>query len=433
MAKRLNTRAAASKLSWQIIDKGQSLDAAISCFFESTDYSPQDRGFIQELAYGVCRWYGELDAVASTLLRSPIRNKDRVVHFVLLVGLYQLRHLDTAKHAAVGETVSACKQLDKQWAKNLINGCLRSYLRAPCILKQNADHISHPDWIRKAIQRAWPEHSNAILEANNQRPPMCLRVNGRQNDRDSYLEKLRTLGIKASVDTNAQDGIVLHSPSPVSSLPDFDSGACSVQDTAAQISADLLDTKTGMTVLDACAAPGGKTAHILERCDNQLTMHALDISERRCQQLLSTLSRLELTAKVFQADASKHPSWEAPKDGYDRILIDAPCSGLGVIRRHPDIKHHRRPSDIDTLEKIQASLLDNLWGQLKPAGIMLYMTCSVLPRENEQQIQQFVTRTNDAMLIDISHPCALTLDHGVQTLPGVHDMDGFYYCVLQKR
>ncbi len=433
MAKRINTRAAASKLSWQIIDKGQSLDLTISSFFESTDYSPQDRGFVQELVYGVCRWYGELDAVASTLLRSPIRNKDRVVHFVLLVGLYQLRHLDTAEHAGVAETVSACKQLGKPWAKNLINGCLRSYLRAPCELKQDADHISHPNWIRNAIKQAWPEHANAILEANNKRPPMCLRVNGRQTDRDSYLEKLGALGIEARADRNAKDGIVLHTPSPVSSLPDFDSGACSVQDTAAQISADLLDARTGMMILDACAAPGGKTAHILERCDNQLTMHALDISERRCQQLLSTLSRLELTAKVFQADASKTPSWEAPDDGYDRILIDAPCSGLGVIRRHPDIKHHRRPSDIDTLEKIQASLLNNLWDHLKPSGIMLYMTCSILPRENEQQIQQFVARTNDAMLIGISHPSALTLDHGVQTLPGVHDMDGFYYCVLQKK
>jgi len=433
MAKRLNTRAVAAKLSWQIIDKGQSLDAAIANFFESNEYSPQDRGFIQELVYGVCRWYGELNDVAATLLRSPIRNKDRVIHFVLLVGLYQLRHLDTAEHAGVGETVSACKQLDKQWAKNVINGCLRNYLRAPTEVSESANQKSHPDWIQQAIHKAWPEYSNIIFAANNQRPPMCLRVNRRQHSRDDYLAQLNAFSIEASADTNSDDGIILASPCAVSSLPNFDRGSCSVQDTAAQISADLLDLKAGMSVLDACAAPGGKTAHILERCDNNADVQALDISERRCQQLFSTLSRLELNAEIINADASKAPTWDIPDNGYDRILIDAPCSGLGVIRRHPDIKHHRRKSDIDSLDAIQAALLDNLWQQLKPGGLMLYMTCSILPRENEQQIEQFVGRTNGAMLDAISHPSALTLNHGVQTLPGVHDMDGFYYCVLRKQ
>jgi 16S rRNA (cytosine967-C5)-methyltransferase len=433
MAKYLNTRAAASKISWQIIDKGQSLDAALSSFFEAQEYSPQDRGFIQELVYGVCRWYGELDTVAATLLRSPIRNKDRVIHFVLLIGLYQLRHLETAEHAAVGETVSACKQLNKQWAKNVINGCLRNYLRAPTELDENANQVSHSDWIQSTIKLAWPEHYQTIFAANNERPPMCLRVNRRQHSRDDYLAQLATSNIDAIADENASDGIILSSPCPVSALPGFADGSCSVQDTAAQISADLLDIRSGMSVLDACAAPGGKTAHILERGDNALTMHALDISERRCEQLNSTLERLKLSADVMTADASKLPSWTLPNDGYDRILIDAPCSGIGVIRRHPDIKHHRRASDIDTLESIQARLLENLWPLLRSDGLMLYMTCSILPRENEQQIERFLARENDAMLLDISHPSALTLNHGVQTLPGVHGMDGFYYCLLQKK
>jgi 16S rRNA (cytosine967-C5)-methyltransferase len=433
MAKHLNSRAAAAKLSWQIIDKGQSLDITLSNFFESTQYSPQDRGFIQELVYGVCRWYGELDTVAATLLRSPIRNKDRVIHFVLLVGLYQLRHLDTAEHAGVDETVSACKQLDKQWAKNVINGCLRNYLRAPNEVAEDANHLSHPEWISQAIQKAWPDHIKRILTANNQRPPMCIRVNRRQYKRDDYLALLADAGIDAKADPNTPDGITLDSPCAVTLLPGFEQGSCSVQDTAAQISADLLDVKIGMSVLDACAAPGGKTAHILERCDNKIDMHALDISEGRCQQLDSTLGRLELKADIFTADATADPSWPMPNGGYDRILIDAPCSGLGVIRRHPDIKHHRRPSDIDALEKIQTALLDKLWSHLKPGGIMLYMTCSVLPRENEVQIKKFVARTNDVMLIKTPHPCALTLKHGAQTLPGVHGMDGFYYCLLQKQ
>lgn len=438
MAKKLNTRAAAAKLAWQIIDNGQSLDAAVAHYFESSEHSPQDRGFIQELVYGVCRWYGELDAVAGTLLRSPIRNKDRVIHFVLLVGLYQLRHIETAEHAAVGETVSACKQLNKVWAKNVINGCLRNYLRdndeseQPSTHTENAAILSHPQWIRDAIVAAWPEHATLIIDANNQRPLMCLRVNRRQISRDDYLEKIRALDILAEADPYADDGIILTKAVPVTSLPEFDSGACSVQDTAAQLSADFLQATPGMSVLDACAAPGGKTAHLLERADNALNMHALDISERRCTQLHSTLGRLDLHADIINADACDTDSWAVPKDGYDRILIDAPCSGLGVIRRHPDIKHHRRPSDIETLNKVQLQLLRNLWSTLKPNGLLLYMTCSVLPSENEAQAKQFIDSTSNAKLEKITHPNAITLDCGVQTLPGVHNMDGFYYCLLRK-
>lgn len=432
MAKHLNTRAAAAKLSWQIIDKGQSLDSTIATFFELSDYSPQDRGFIQELVYGVCRWYGELNTVANTLLKSPIRNKDRVIHFVLLVGLYQLRHLDTPEHAGVGETVSACKQLDKQWAKNVINGCLRNYLRAPNELENTAS-LSHPDWMKAAIASAWPEHQQSILEANNQRPPMCLRVNRRQFSRDQYIDMLNEVEISAQADPCSVDGIILDQACAVTALPNFDDGACSVQDTAAQIAVELLDVKPEMNILDACAAPGGKTAHILERCDNSVNMHALDISERRGQQLESTLARLQLNAEICIADATKTPTWNPPQTGYDRILIDAPCSGLGVIRRHPDIKHHRRPSDIDTLEIVQAAILDQLWSVLSPTGVMLYMTCSVLPKENEKQIIKFLQRTKNAQLLPIQHPNGLELKHGVQTLPGIHAMDGFYYCLLGKK
>ncbi|RBP48831.1 16S rRNA (cytosine(967)-C(5))-methyltransferase RsmB [Arenicella xantha] len=432
MAKTLNTRAAAAKLCWQIIDKGHSLDAALADLFETQDFSPQDRGFIQELIYGVCRWYGELDTVAASLLKTPIRNKDRVIHFVLLVGLYQLRKLDTAEHAAVAETVSACKQLNKQWAKNLINGCLRTAQRDPLILEQDMNSLSHPSWIRDAIDTAWPQQAAAIMAGNNQRPPMCLRVNSRHASRDDYQSQLAEAGIASDIDPNTRDGLILQQPVSVTLLPQFDQGACSVQDSAAQIAADLLDCQPGMHVLDACAAPGGKTAHILERCDNQLSMDALDISESRCEQLHGTLARLQLNANVYVADASETPSWPTPATGYQRILIDAPCSGLGVIRRHPDIKHHRRPSDIEQLQSIQAALLQNLWAYLAPGGKMLYMTCSILPAENNAQVSQFVAQQNDAMLIATPHPVAQTVEPGVQTLPGVHAMDGFYYCLIQK-
>ena len=437
MAKRLNTRATAAKLSWQVIDKGQSLDAVLAEHFAEFETSPQDRGFTQELCYGVCRWYGQLDAIAAQLLKSPIRNKDRVVHFVLLVGLYQLTHLNTADHAAVGETVNACKQLNKQWAKNLINGCLRTAQRESDSLDANLgddqDELAHPDWIAEAIKTNWPEHAKTIFTANNQRPPMCLRVNSRLSTRDDYLERLKQIDIAAKQDPYSKDGIILDQAVAVTALPDFAEGACSVQDTAAQLACDFLQIEQGMTVLDACAAPGGKTAHMLERADDQLSMHALDISERRCEQLYGTLGRLDLDAQVFCADASVKPSWPVPSDGYDRILIDAPCSGLGVIRRHPDIKHHRRIDDIDKLNQVQQNLLSNLWQHLKPNGLMLYMTCSILQRENQHQAKAFLAEQEDASIKVIQHPKALALEVGVQTLPGVHDMDGFYYCLIRKQ
>ncbi|NND00771.1 MAG: 16S rRNA (cytosine(967)-C(5))-methyltransferase RsmB, partial [Gammaproteobacteria bacterium] len=297
---------------------------------------------------------------------------------------------------------------------------------------KNQNQLSHPHWMLAAIRHAWPEYADLILNANNRRPPMCLRVNGRYCSRESYLAKLSEADMAGVPDSFTRDGIVLEKPVPVGLLPDFDQGAVSVQDTAAQLACDILDVHRGHSVLDACAAPGGKTAHILERADNQLTMHAVDISESRCNQLQETLRRLKLDAQVFAADASDGTGWPSPNNGYDRILIDAPCSGLGVIRRHPDIKHHRRIDDIANLREIQRQLLNQLWLLLKPEGLMLYMTCSILPEENIEQINYFLDEHPDAYPANFEHPHALDLEFGKQTLPGVHGMDGFYYCLLQK-
>jgi len=433
MSKPLNTRAAAAHISWRIIDGGKSLDAALAKILESHSYDAKDRAFIQELVYGVCRWYGALDKTASTLLRSPIRKKDRVVHFVLLTGLYQLQYLQTADHAAVAETVNACSQIKKPWAKNLINGCLRTHLRnAQNVDKDEASQLSLPNWILLELENAWPNYIDRITSAINQRPPLCLRINRRQTTRDNYLEKLRSADLGAEPDEHSADGIILNQAVPVVALPDFFQGIVSVQDTAAQLVCDFIQAEQKMSVLDACAAPGGKTAHILERADNQLDMTALDVSETRCDQLKETLARLGLNANVFCADASQSPTWSVTKAGYDRILIDAPCSGIGVIRRHPDIKHHRTRADIKSLAELQYQILQNLWPLLRPGGLLLYVTCSILPQENEHQIGQFVDNQNDAMLKKINHPNALPLQYGVQTLPGVHDMDGFYYSLITK-
>lgn len=436
MTKKLNTRAVAAKLSWQIIDRGQSLDAALSQHFETNQVSDQDRGFTQELVYGVCRWYGALDGVAKSLLKSPIRNKDRVLHFVLLVGLYQLTHLKTADHAAVAETVSACQQLNKGWGKNLINGCLRSFLRRDDVSSFDSNQNclqAHPSWIVDAIKSDWPDYTEQIIHANNQRPPMCLRVNSMQYTIEDYLKMLSNENIAAHADPHSRHGIILEQGVSVNLLPGFFSGAVSVQDTAAQLAADLLQLEHGQTVLDACAAPGGKTAHALELSNGLIDMTALDISEARCEQLSDTLQRLELKAQIYCADASETSTWPLSESGYDRIMIDAPCSGLGVIRRHPDIKHHRTPDDIDSLTLTQKAILENLWPMLKPDGLLLYLTCSIFSKENQHQISQFLASQNDAIVEEIKHPNALALEYGVQTLPGVHDMDGFYYVLLSKR
>lgn len=438
MAGKLNTRATAAKLAWQIIDKGQSLDAALGDYFLHRELSNQDRALTQELVYGVCRWYGELNQTAATLLKKPIRKQDRVIHHVLLVGLYQLRHLQTARHAAVAETVAACQQLNKPWAKNLVNGCLRSYLRttrdsSAAVDQPQRQRLAHPTWMVEAIENAWSDHANTILAANNQRPAMCLRVNQRFVSRDAYLIVLANAGIASKADPYCTEGVILDKAVAVAALPNFANGAVSVQDSAAQLACGILNAKPGHLVLDACAAPGGKTAHLLERADTPITLHALDISEHRCAQLHNTLERLQLVAEVFVADACKPPAWPVPELGYDRILIDAPCSGLGVIRRHPDIKHHRRPDDILQLNKIQQALLNQLWFLLKPGGLMLYMTCSILPSENREQVEKFIATHTDARLAEFAHPNALALDFGKQTLPGVHGMDGFYYCLLKKQ
>lgn len=436
MSSQYNTRAAAAALCQKIIDQGQSLDRALSEFFTNNQYSPADKGFVQELVYGVCRHKGLLDVVASQLLQKPLRNKEQLVHQLLLVGLYQLHFLDTPAHAAVGETVKASKQLGKTWASKLINGCLRNYQRKQddiqrYLAQQTSPETTHPQWIAEAIKQTWPDYAEQIFTANDQRAPMCLRVNQHHNSREQYLEKLDNQEIQAKHDPFSKDGIILDKAVAVSQLPDFDNGHVSVQDTAAQLACSILDASPNQTVLDACAAPGGKAAHLQEAADNQLQLQALEISETRVSSLKDTFSRLNLSAEIFKGDATDLSSWPH-FEAYDRIIIDAPCSGLGVIRRHPDIKHHRRESDIQTLVELQNSILNSLWPLLKPSGQLLYMTCSILPSENQQQIQKFISDNQDAVCLDFKHPNAIDLDFGKQTLPGVHGMDGFYYALLGK-
>jgi len=351
-----------------------------------------------------------------------------------LVGLYQLKYMRVKPHAAVSETVLAARK--KPWAKALINALLRSYLREQDSLEQKADNVqsaavSHPDWLIKQIEEDWPQQAQQILHENNQQPPMALRVNLARISTDQYLQQLSELGIEAVAVSFCPSAIILDKPVAVDLLPGFAEGLVSVQDTAAQLAAGLLDVQAEHRVLDVCAAPGGKTAHILEHQPQLKELVAVDIDESRLQRVSDTLQRLRLPAKLVVGDAASPQDWW---DGqlFDRILLDAPCSALGVVRRHPDIKLLRRAEDIKPLQALQLNILNAVWPLLAPGGIMLYATCSILKQENEQQIDAFLAEHPDAVELPIDAVWGFAGSHGRQIMTGESAMDGFYYVRLGK-
>ena len=421
-AKQPNPRSRAAKILQRVIYKGESLSTALQ---------DNDDPMVSDLCYGCLRWHEPLSALLHELLSKNLKNKDKDIECLLRVGLYQIIYQNTPDHAAVGETVNALKGLKKPWAKKLVNAVLRNYLRGQeklqtIISHQETARYAFPQWLIDAIKTAWPDHWEAILDASNQRAPMTLRVNQRVQTRATYLEKLASNGIQATPHPSVETAIQLAQPCPVSSLPDFAAGAASVQDAAAQNAAILLDCQPGMTVLDACAAPGGKTGHILESTPD-LEVTAVDNSERRLERVIQNLERLRLQAKIVTSDILAVDNYAQEKQ-FDRILLDAPCSATGVIRRHPDIKVLRRPSDIDALVSLQGQMLNTLWDTLKPGGILLYATCSILPQENEMQIKTFLASHSDASVLPIAKGQGL----GRQVVTGEESMDGFYYAKLLK-
>lgn len=440
--KPLSARSLAAIVCQQVIEEGRSLDDSLFRLPETCEKS--DRAFIQKLSFGVIRWYWQLDKGSKQFSNKPPRKKDNIVRFIILLGIYQIKYTDTPPHAAVSATVKCCDELNKKWAKGLVNACLRGILREQektaisHSLKtiNEKENYSHPEWLANAIQKAWPEHANTILQANNQQAKPCLRVNSKLCSRDEYLALLDAQNINAQKDPYSPFGIRLANSTPVSELPNFDKAWVSMQDTASQLIATFFSIKDGHHALDACAAPGGKTTLLLEQSVDTATIDALDIGGKRNQKLFSTLSRFNHSnrVRIIEGDASKPETWW-DKNSYDRILLDAPCSGLGVIRRHPDIKHHRSHNDIAQLKALQQRILQACWKILKPGGELLYTTCSILPEENVEQIKKFVQQDNvNAQYehLKISHPTAISQEFGAQTLPGVSDMDGFYYCHLRK-
>ena len=428
-----NTRAEAARILVKVIEDGQSLTAVL----ERQDDDDRDSALLRELCYGVLRHVFSLSALTEQLLSKSLKAKDADVRCLIMVGLYQLIHLRVPDHAAINETVAATKSLKKPWAKNLINALLRRYQRESESLLQKVsedDKTEHPDWLLHKLQADWPENWQAIIAGNNARAPMTLRVNLSRGDRDTYIADLKTNEIDAHSIDDVDAAVQLTSPAPVESLPGFEEGRVSVQDAAAQLAAGLLAAESGQRVLDACAAPGGKTAHILEGIDAQdgeVDLLAIDNDERRLSRVADTLGRLELSAELVAADASDIEQW-FEGESFDRILLDAPCSATGVIRRHPDIKCLRRESDIDALVELQSGLLDQLWTVLKPGGRMVYATCSVLRAENVAQMEAFLARQSDAKEQVIKASWGHKQTIGRQILPGEGDKDGFYYAILEK-
>ncbi len=432
----MNARALATQIIFDVVQDGYSLSDALATLASSTKVSDvRDKGFIQAVSYGVCRWYFRLDALAKLLLQKPLKAKDQDIYILILVGLYQLIDMRIPDYAAVGETVAATKALKKEWAKNLVNGVLRQYQRVAdelnAKIKSNlVAEYSHPLWMIEKIKHAWPENWQAILATNNQHPPFTLRVNQKFNSRAAYLATLSE-DKKVVIIPETQAGFVLVDPIDVYELPGFNAGHLSVQDAAAQLAAEQLMLEPNQRVLDACAAPGGKTAHILEMQPDLAELVAVDHDQRRLEALSENLRRLTLSAHCIAADIGELKSWWDEKL-FDRILLDVPCSASGVIRRHPDIKLLRRASDIKKLVAEQERLLTNVWPTLKPGGLLLYVTCSLFPEENELLVQTFLTQHPDAVEEKLAVSWGLARTVGRQILPGMHEMDGFYYARLRK-
>lgn len=411
--------------------QGRSLNQLLPVLEQQV--APQDRGFLRDLALGSCRYYFRLHALAKILLTKPWGDEDQDLHALLVIGLYQLNIQGKAPHAAVHATVDVCDEMGKGYAKPVINGCLRRYGReyetlTPPLDDNPVTATSHPKWLVKLVTKSWPDTWQAILHANNQLPPLCLRVNRRHNSRDEYLARLSDAGIEAQAGQHSPDAIYLAAACDVTQLPGFADGSVSVQDEAAQLAAQLLAPQDGERILDACAAPGGKTCHLLEQADADVT--ALDIDGKRLQRVHENLERLQLRAHVIAADMVNDDWWNGQP--FDAILLDVPCSATGVIRRHPDIKLLRRRDDIDQLQATQALLLDKAWALLKPGGRLLYATCSVLPAENDEQLSQFLAANADAHAVTLDITAGIAGHNGRQLFPQEQGHDGFYYALLHK-
>jgi len=411
---------------------GASLDAVLHD--RTAGLADKDRALLRELCFGALRWYWRCQGVVAQLVARPLRKRDRVIEALMIVGVYQLEHMRLPPHAAIHTTVEACQALGRPGYKTLVNGVLRNFQRrrdALLAALPAAARDAHPDWLWRAIAAQWPDHTAGIIKAGNSRPPMTLRVNARRLSVDEYLEALRADGLAGRRLDYAPAAVVLDRPVNVDRLPGFADGWVSVQDASAQLLTRLIDAGPGARVLDACAAPGGKLTGILEAFPG-VAVQAIEADPDRARRIGENLARLQLEAGVTVADAGDTDGWW---DGspFDLVVLDAPCSGTGVIRRHPDIKVLRRASDPARFAAAQARLLDGLWPVVKPGGRLVYVTCSILASENQDQIGSFLERTPEGREEPVRLPVGAALRHGLQILPEAGGGDGFYYAQIRRQ
>jgi 16S rRNA (cytosine967-C5)-methyltransferase len=421
-----HVRALAARLNDRVVTGGRSL----ASLDEAGELDERDRPLLMAMLQASLRWHHRFDWQLGRLLDKPLRRRDGVLAALLRIGLTQIQALRIPDHAAVAATVAAADELGLGRARGLVNAVLRRYQRERADIdertaRETIARFSHPGWLIEALKNDWPDDWQNLLDANNVLPPLWLRVNRRRSTRAAYLERLQAGGLAARPAAAFPDAVLLAEACPVDRLPGFGDGLVSVQDAGAQRAADLMRLEPGLRVLDACAAPGGKTAHLLERCPGLAELVALDCDAARLERLTSNLIRLGLEATLVAQDATAPEIWF---DGrrFDRVLVDAPCSATGVIRRHPDIKLLRRAGDLPGLTRLQGRLLDALWPLLEPGGRLVYVTCSLLQAENLGVTQGFVARAADAAL------AAFGSDEHFQLLPGETNTDGFYYACLDK-
>ena len=426
-------RALAARTLAAVLVDGRSLKAELARDLPTLP-DPRDRALAEALCFEVLRHHRRYAFVLSTWLQKPLQTRDAALHALLLCGLAQLDALKLPAHAAVAATADAARLLKRESLVGLVNAVLRRASREPWPASGDvAVDSSHPDWLVDTLRADWPEDADAILAGNNRQAPLWLRPNRRNTDRDALLAAMRDADLEPHASSLVNDALWLDDGVPVDRLPGWRNGDVVVQDGAAQLAVQALAPRDGERVLDACAAPGGKAAQIIaarERGETQV----IDIDPRRLRQTRDRLRELGLLddgVDVRAADAADPAAWWDGR-AFDAVLLDAPCSATGIIRRQPDIKWHRRPADIAALVALQARLLDALWPLVAPGGRLLYATCSVLRDENDRQVAAFLARTPGARLQPLDARHGRDAGHGHQRFPGDDGMDGFFYALLLK-
>ena len=434
MKKNINLRSLAAQAIEQVVEKGQSLSNVLPPLQQKV--SDKDKALLQELCFGVLRTLSQLEWLISKLMARPMTGKQRTVHFLIMVGLYQLLYTRIPPHAALAETVEGAVAIKRPQLKGLINGVLRQFQRQQeALLAEFAEHENrylHPKWLLKRLQQAWPEQWQEIVEANNQRPPMWLRVNRNHHSRDEWLALLNETGLEGFTHPDYPDAVRLATPAPVHALPGFAEGWVTVQDASAQGCIRYLQPENGERILDLCAAPGGKSLTLAEAMQDKGQLVSGEFVPARVPLLQQAFDRCGITCAVaVENDATQHNSdWPT----FDRVLCDVPCSGLGVIAKKPDIRY----KDLDGIENLlatQQKILQNGAKYLAPNGRLVYSTCTVSHHENEAQVRQFLQDNQDFSVIapQITLSGMRVGEYGTLFLPHETSTDGFFAAILERQ